>query len=317
MWVIYCSQQLDGIAAAAIILRYARLKNTKCRIAGFLEYVKIEEKFQEIQKHKNDLIFILDFSPEQIHNFEDKLKKISQNNKIAYWNCHHPYNAKTVNIMMKYVHSIDFSGAMKKTGKKEQKLCSADMACNKFLPRDNTAQKLRHLAHDIEFWINSDVTAIKLADLIQSGFDKKELAQIFSRGVFWSERFEKIREQYLDKKTTALNNLMKKIIIIKYLNIRFGFALAPIILSSADAGQKMLDSHSGIDAAAVLFRNGKISFRKRNNTPVDLSKIAELFDGGGHHYASGGKINKKISSGNLEKVIFQIDRTLKNFFLNS
>ena len=38
MYVIYCSEQLDGIAAAAIISRYARLRNSECKIGGFLTY---------------------------------------------------------------------------------------------------------------------------------------------------------------------------------------------------------------------------------------------------------------------------------------
>ncbi len=315
MFVIYCSEQLDGIAAAAILFRYARLKNANFRMGGFLNYTNIEETFEEMTKLKGALIFILDFSPEQITDLNEKLKKISKNNKIAYWNCHHPYDAITITTMMQHVHSLDFSGALKNSTKKETKQCSADMTCNKFLPTDSVAIKLKTLAHDIEFWIRKNQTAVKLADLIQSGFDKKELVDILSRGVFWSERFEKIKEEYLQKKTKALQDLMKNLVIKKYVDLRFGFVLASTILSSADAGQKMLDSHTAMDVAVILFRNGKISFRRRDDIDVDLSKISELFDGGGHPYAAGGKIQKNISSENLEKIIFVIDRKLKDFFL--
>ncbi len=316
MWIIYCSEQLDGIAAAAILFRYARLRKAKIRLGGFLNYQNIEEKFPEMSNLKGDLIFILDFPPEQIQNLEEKFKQISRNNKIAYWNCHHPYDANTISIMMKHIHSLDFSGTLKNSTKKESKLCSAELACNKFLPKDPVAIELKTLAHDIEFWIRQNQTAIKLADLIQSGFSKKELADILSRGVVWSERFEKIRKEYLQKKTKASEDLMKKLVIKKYVDLRLGFALSSSILSSADAGQKMLDSHSAIDISVIFFRNGKISFRRKDNVDIDLSKIAQLFDGGGHPYAAGGKIQKNISSENLDKIIFLIDRQLKNFFLD-
>jgi len=315
MFTIYCSDQLDGIAAAAILIRYSRLKKAKCRIGGFLKYTNIDEKFQEMTQLKGNILFILDFSPEQIKELEIKLKTISQNNKIAYWNCHHPYDAETITIMMKYIHSLDFSGTLKNSQKKELRQCSADMICNKFLQHDKVAQELKNLAHDIEFWIRQNQTALKLADLIQSGFDKKELTEILSKGVFWSERFEKIRREYLEKKTKALQKIMKNIIIKKYVNLRFGFSLSSSILSSADAGQKMLDSHSAIDVSVILYRNGKISFRRRDNIDLDLSKISKLFSGGGHSYAAGGKLMKNISTENKEKIIFEIDQTLKNFFL--
>ncbi|MBN1645140.1 hypothetical protein JW851_03835 [Candidatus Woesearchaeota archaeon] len=304
MWTIYCSEQLDGVAAAAILFRYARLKKAKIRIGGFLNYSSIEERFQEISRLKGELIFILDFPPEQISDIEEKFKQISKNNKLVYWNCHHPYDAKTVSTMMKYIHSLDFSGTLKNSNKKESKLCSADLTCNKFLPCDSVAVKLKTLAHDIEFWVRQNQTAIKLADLIQSGFDKKELIDILSRGVFWSERFQKAREDYLKKKTKSLNDLMKNLIIKKYVDLRFGFALSSSILSSADAGQKMLDSHSAIDVSVILFRNGKISFRRKDNIDIDLSKIAQLFDGGGHPYAAGGQNTKKYFFRKPQKNLF-------------
>lgn len=316
MWVVYCSEQLDGIAAAAILFRYARLKKTSCRIGGFLNYTNIDEKFEEMANLKGALIFILDFSPDQIKELDEKLKEISRQNKMAYWNCHHPYDATTISTMMKYIHSLDFSGTLKNTKKQELRLCSADLTCNKFLQNDKVAITLKTLAHDIEFWMRENENAIKLADLIQAGFDKRQLVEILSRGVAWSERFEKIRREYLQKKEKALNDLMKNLAIKKYVDLRFGFALSSSILSSADAGQKMLDSHSAVDVAVILFRNGKISFRRRDDMDIDLSKVAELFGGGGHPYASGGKIQKNVSSENLDKIIFFLDRTLKDFFLD-
>jgi oligoribonuclease NrnB/cAMP/cGMP phosphodiesterase (DHH superfamily) len=317
MLVIYCSEQLDGMAAAAILLRYARLKNSKMRIGGFLNYTQIEERFQEMEKLKGDLLFILDFSPEQIINLDEKLCRISQNNKIAYWNCHHPYDEKTIGIMMKHVHSLDFSGALKNAAKKESRLCSAEMTCHKFLPNDSLAIELGRIAHDLEFWLRQNEISLKLADLIQSGCDKKQIIEALSKGAFWSDYTEKIRQAYLEKKTKVLNDLMKNLIIRKYVNLNFGFALVSSIISSADAGQKMLDSHSTIDVAAIMFRDGKISFRRREGTDIDLSKIAEIFSGGGHPYAAGGKTDaKNVSLENFEKTIFSIDQKLKDFFIN-
>lgn len=317
MYVIYCSEQLDGIAAAAIVLRYARLRNSACRIGGFLNYQNIEEKFKEISELKGNLIFVLDFPPDQIEHFERKLKDISKHNKIVYWNSHHPYAADVVELMKKYVHTVDFSGKLKNSAKQEQMLCSADLVAKKFLPMDSVALHLKLIARDIEFWIKKDERAVKLADVISSGANRKEIIENLSRGVLWSEKLEKIRTEYLDKKQKAFMQLMGKLQIKKYLDKRFGFSLASNILSSADAGDKILQTHAAVDVSVVFYRNRRISFRRRDGCKIDLSKMARLFGGGGHAYASGGQIKsfKNISYDNFDKVLFFVDRTLKNFFL--
>jgi len=291
MYVIYCSEQLDGLSAAAIVLRYARLRNSSCRVGGFLNYTNTEEKFQEMAALKGNLIFVLDFPPDQIKNFEQKLKEISKHNKIVYWNSHHPYTAEMLELMKKYVHTIDFSGKLKNSAKTEQMLCSADLVAKKFLPVDSVALNLKQLARDI--------------------IDRKRLESE-------KEKFEKQRTEYIDKKQKAFMQLISKLQIKKYVNHKFGFSLASNVLSSADAGDKILNTHQSVDVSVVLYRNGRISFRRRDGTNIDLSKIAELFDGGGHAYASGGRTStfKNISYENLDKVFFHIDRTLKNYFLH-
>jgi oligoribonuclease NrnB/cAMP/cGMP phosphodiesterase (DHH superfamily) len=318
MYGIYCSEQLDGISAAAIVFRYARLRNSNCRICGFLNYTNIEERFKEMASLKGMLLFILDFPPDQIENFEQKLKEISKHNKIVYWNSHHPYTAEMTDLMRKYVHTVDFSGKLKNTSKQEQMLCSADLVAKKFLPMDSVALNLRQIARDIEFWIKKDERAIKLADLISAGINKKELISNLSRGVLWSEKLEKVRTEYLEKKQKAFIQLMSKLQIKTYLDKKFGFSIASNVLSTADAGDKILQSHQAVDVSVILYRTGRISFRRRDSCKIDLSKIAQLFDGGGHAYASGGKITafKSVSYDNFDKVLFHVDRTLKNFFLS-
>ncbi|MBW2973182.1 hypothetical protein KY346_02190 [Candidatus Woesearchaeota archaeon] len=317
MYVIYCSEQLDGISAAAIVLRYARLRNSECRVGGFLNYLNIEEKFKEMAELKGNLIFILDFPPDQIERFEQKLKAISKHNKIVYWNSHHPYTADVLELMKRYVHTVDFSGKLKNSKQQEQMLCSADLVAKKFMPMDSVALHLKTIARDIEFWIKKDERAVKLADLITSGTNLKELISNLSRGVLWSEKFEKIRDEYLQKKQKAFMQLIGKLQIKQYLDKKFGFSIASNVLSSADAGDKILKTHQAVDVSVIFYRNGRISFRRRDGCKIDLSKIARLFDGGGHAYASGGRIKqfKNISYENFDKVLFFADRKLKNFFL--
>ena len=221
MYVVFCSEQLDGLASASIIFRLARLRSTNCKIGGFINYNTINEDFNELLKLKGDLIFILDISPEQIINLGEKLLQISKSNKIVYWNSHHKFNSKTREIIKKYTNEVDFSGGLLNYNMEKEKICSAELTCKRFIPNDFIAKQLAYIAHDIEFWVKKDERSTKLTDLINSGFDKKELVEIISRGVFWSSRFDIIRNAYLEKKQRALMDLNVNIKIKNYLRYRF------------------------------------------------------------------------------------------------
>lgn len=316
MYAILCSAQLDGIAAAAILFRAARLRKIEPKIAALLTHDNASEVFSEITAQKGQLFFILDLLPNNLSSLAPVFEKLTKNNRIAYWNSHHPYDSKTSELLKKFAHTVDLSGPIHYGAVPKEKLCSAELVQKRFLPNDEIAKTLAKLAHDIEFWERKDERAQKLADLLAAGFDAKELAEILSRGVFWSTRFDKIREEYSVKREKALAELMKKAIIRKYLNYNFAFTIAPSILTTADAGQKILDSHSGVDISFVLYRNGKISLRKRNDCDLNLAKIAEIFDGGGHSYAAGAKLSTNITNDTFEKTLFLIDRSLKDFFFS-
>ncbi len=318
MQVIYCSQQLDGISSAAIICRYARLRKAEAKITGFLNYATINDDFDQIKEQSNNIIYILDISPEQILNIDEKLQNISRKNKIFYWNCHHPYNARTLEAIRKHTTITDFSGKLIHQEANKQEICSAEMTCTRFLPNDKISQELKNIAKDIEFWQKKDERSAKLTDLINSGFDKKELIEILSRGVFWSSRFDKIREEYLEKRQKAFMELVATTKITKYVDKTFAFSLAPNILSTADAGERILNQFKDVDVSLIIYRNSKISLRKKNNCEINLLNIAKLFDGGGHNYAAGGIIKefKNCTHENFNIIVSHIDRKLKNYFLN-
>ncbi len=316
MFDIYCSEQLDGLGASAVIFRLARLKKMPCRIAGFLTFTTANDQFSKMAEGHGKVIFILDFPPDELTQLEQKLKHITEKNRIAYWNSHHPYDSKTLELIKKYATTVEFSGKLKRSAHKEKRLCSADLVCNRFLPHDRIAHELKQLAHDQEFWIRSDERAQKLTDLINSGFDKKELVEIISRGVFWSSRFEKIHAEYLQKRERALRELSLRLQQVTYLTYTFGFALCDSVVSTADAGHAILNNNETVAVSVVLYRNGRISFRRRDGCDLDLSELAALFKGGGHAYAAGGTVDMKhITHENFAAVVKMIDRILKNFFL--
>lgn len=317
MHVVYCSQQLDGLAAAAILFRAARLRGHDVRLGGLLTFENSEEQFGAMGSLTGDLIFIVDFLPDNIPALGKKLDAITVRNRIAYWNSHHPHDAQTAEILKRHAHTIDLAGPLHYAPVPKEKLCAAELAQQRFLPNDNVAKELARLAHDIEFWERTDKGSMQLSDLIASGFEPKELIDALSKGVFWSDRFEQVRKEYLLKKEHALKDILAHLAVKNIAGFGFGFTLAPSLLQTADAGQHILDSHAGVDVSAVLYRNGRISFRRRDACQLNLAEIAKLFGGGGHTYAAGARLaqHQSVTRENFDSVLFALDQQLKAHLL--
>ena len=295
---IYCSETLDGVAGAAIMLRHANLMNLPAHFGGFLHPSDLAVELDDLSKEENKLLFVVDVSvlPEHISQIE----RISQKNKIVYWNTP---DASSVVV-----------GAKIFDGVKEGK-CASELAYERFLPRDSLARELAQMAHQIKFWQLSDERAMKLSDLIAAQYDPFDLLQSLAKGVFWNEKFEKFHNDYEKKKSAALDELLRSLVIKIYLNYRFGFTLAPSLLSSADACQRVLDGHAGVDVSVVLFRDARIAFRRREGVVLDVSDVASVFGGGGRPFASGGKLPMVVTKDSYDDVLFHVDQVLKNFFV--
>jgi len=195
------------------------------------------------------------------------------------------------------------------------KKSAAEVTFEKLLPNDRIAKEIAKIARDIKFWERKDERAEKLNTLLSSGYDKKQMIETIAKGSLWNETFEQKINEYKLKRDEALKEMMKTIKIKKYLTTPFGFFLANNLLSSADAGHYSLAKHEGIEVSAIIFRNGKISFRRRENCKIDLSALAKLFKGGGHPYAAGGDLGKTATQKNYDEIIFRINQVLQKFFI--
>lgn len=295
---VYCSETLDGLVGAAIVLRHAMMMKLPSVFGGFLHPSDLSSELDDLASEEGGLLFVVDVCvlPEHVSQIERLMKK----NKLVYWNS--PDEKSVV------VPSRIFDGF------RENK-CASELAFERFLPHDAVARELAIMAHQVKFWKLNDERAMKLSALLSAGFDPFELLKSLSKGIFWKDSFEKFYVDFEKKKLECFEEMMRSLLIRMYVSVRFGFVICPLILSSADACQKVLDSHAGVDVAVVFFRDSKIAFRKRDGVDVDLSLVAQLFGGGGKHFASGAKVPFVVTKDSYESVVFYIDQALRNYFL--
>lgn len=282
MAIVYCSEKLDGVAAAAIITRHALLRRAKTRFGGYLRHNTLTQQLKELPPEP---AFIVGITPNK------KDKELIKTKNIIYWSTH-DQDAADIDVKI--------------YDRAESRKCSAEMTKERFLPQDSIAIKLAELAHETIFWDKSEESE-RLSDLIASGYNPTEIINSLARGVMWSPRFEQERKTYLQQKQEAYQKMLNSLTIKRYLRHTFGYAKASKKLSSADACQRVLDVHKGIDVSVAIYRDGTFFFRKRNEVNLDMKQIAEFFDGGGREYASGAHTRQT----DFESIMQTIDAKLK------
>jgi len=295
---IYCSERLDGIASAAIILRHALLAKLPAQFGGMLHPENIEEELEALSKLQGKLIFLLDLplSPAQAMVLEETQGR----NKLVYWTTSDPGST------IPPARLIDPA---------KENECCARAAQTRFLPNDPIARQLAQMAHAVKFW-EDDGQGRKLAELAAAGYPLQDLIEQLSRGVFWNDRFDSFYHKYEEKKKGACEEMMRSLVLKKYLNVNIGFAFCPVSIATAEAGECVLKSHSGVDIAAVLYRDGRFVLRRRDSCNVDVCELAAIFGGGGKVHASGGHIAGMINKDNLPEIVFQFDSAFKNYFVS-
>ena len=305
--VVFSSDSVDGICAAACIMRGLRLKNLPCKFGGMLSTEKRDAQLQHIIDQNNVALFLADYPPDAIPDVSAFLRQLAGKVSIAYWSFCQVQKPETLSLLSGSVKHIDYAST--------NNVSSTELAAFRFLPGDMVGKQLTAFAADIKFWLRQDERATKLADLLMSGFDPKEIVDALSRGVMWDDTFERARTEYLEKKTKAFEDLMKRLTIKDYLKYRLGFALSPTLLSTADACQYILDKHTGVDVSVAIYKSGKIAFRRRDSCDMDVKKLAHQFNGGGQTFAAGGSVGMDVSAEHWDEVLFQVDRKLKDYFL--
>jgi len=295
---IYCSEKLDGVAAAAIVMRHAILSKLPAHFGGFLHPDALSAELEDMAREEHKLIFVLDMAvmPEHL----PLLEQIGAKNKLVYWNTH---DAESVVPPSKI-----FDRAL-------DNRCASELVQQRFLQNDIIARKLAELAHEVKFWQIRDERAAKLSDLIAAQYSPVELIDSLARGVLWNVQFEEFHKSYAERKQAAFDELIGSLLIKSYVTHQFGFALSPSILTTADACQKVLDGHAGIDVAIVVYRDGRMGFRRRDDGEVDVKELAKLFNGGGRPFAAGARLNVQVSKENFQEVLFHIDQAFRNFFV--
>jgi oligoribonuclease NrnB/cAMP/cGMP phosphodiesterase (DHH superfamily) len=295
--IIAHNRDVDGLACHGIMHRYASLNHLSIEHL-FTDYDNMMNVLLSVSGAAGKEIIIADLGyNDAILDILGELKKISQNNRVR-WFDHHDWKGADELLNLPIDFSID------------QTLCASELVQQSYMPLDEIAIKIASIAHNTDYMLKDDL-AWRLYDVVSSGYNKSELVKSLARGDFWNPAFETRYHDYQKTKAKAFTYLEERSrdYTIAGLTVIIGFSSKD--LSSTLAANHLLKKKG--DIAVCLWENGKLSFR-RNNDKIDLGKLARHFHGGGHTYAAGGFYPSPVNESNylttFEGLVKKLDALL-------
>lgn len=306
-------KDVDGLASAAIVWRYAKAKDLDFK-AILTDYGSFEQVFSAMAKQRDTLIIITDLGMDDtIIDIVQKglTKAISQGCRIV-WLDHHQWSDNAIKMIL--------SLGNKPVLKVNHEFCAAEITHKVLLPRDDVSAELAKIAHDTDFNLREIEAATALTDAVSvirfGAIDKKEdvtdslhpvlskLAESGMSGVWdndahrfkdslLNKRVEHYRKEKTKKMRKALAGHSDQIIhgkLVRVVEIPSGLTSTDIgTFASNQENLNSIDPELKVaDLLLSLSQGGMLGFR-RGRDGVLCNAAAKMFNGGGHPYAAGGE----------------------------
>lgn len=299
------AQDMDGIASAAIMSRYLESQDKEVEV-DFINYGTVKEDVERMKELEDTDIYVLDFHFDDLDTFKDLDEVLERGNKVAYWGDHHPLTPELKTVHERYAALTDLISPSDR--------CAAEIAKDRFAPTDPISQQIARYAHDQDFYEKEIETANKISDLISSGYDKKDLVSLMKSGDTWNDELEETWQKYDVKRQEAYRTMDETVKVFTYGDLKCAVALKEPFLSGSDAANHLRDTYNP-DVIAVMSPSGVMSFRRADDCTVDLGEIAQMFNGGGHAYAAGGRLDHRVETDEAyARAIETIDGRLTEYF---
>ena len=292
MRVIICTHEadIDGMYSASVaLMRYPRAKVSFYNY-GLDNFKKMFDYLKYESKTKDGLAIISDLgiNDDTVSNLcVESIQYLKKRQWAVIWFDHHPWHRKSLISIRKLVKLFHDS-----SGKK----CATELMYEKLMYKNKNAEQLKSIAHSSDFMSNIKNHDSRLSELIHfyknsanSKQNLESLVQKASKGILWDSDMQKDYTKFIKISDFQKKESLKTLTIKKILSLNVAFAFTyPYVQTSLFSHE--LFSNMKVDLAMLFNRRGKVSIRRDTNR-ISCNKIASyLVEGGGHDFASGGKL---------------------------
>ncbi|MEM0112376.1 MAG: DHHA1 domain-containing protein [Fervidicoccaceae archaeon] len=288
--IIYTHGDLDGIASAGIYLHLLKKISPNAEISvNFVEPSSLGSALTSALPSNSEELRIaimdLGLNASTIETVVGTLRKLKGRAKME-WFDHHVWNESEIS-------SIAATGVSLYI---DRDTCAAgSVARHAFggLEEGDGMWLLVNAVCAADLWLWSD----PLSPLYYRAFGKREksmkreMLELFSRGIIWSDDLNESVVEYIDLELKGYERGLKRAKIYDLGKIKASVAIKPKGPPNSSLLASLLMSRLETEIAAVVREDGALSLRSRE---YDVNTIARCLGGGGHRMASGAMLDISI-----------------------
>jgi len=296
----------DGVASAALVVRYSSILNNFPSVVSLKDYGDkekvVESKFLDLS---NCSFFISDLSTnvKDIDEIVSKIRVLKEKQNKVFWIDHHQTTEEIINKLGNVLDGVYIrSGSITATEITYEVLYRQNGI------EDEYARRLANLAHQTDMWKFEEKISFDLVELVSYlnylDYDSS-LRPWLTSFVFYlagktrninledplNEEYRKMLDSFRLKKDEALQIVENSLYNFEVNGIKFSVAWSPRILYSSIAADYLMKKYDS-DVYIIVKEDGNASVRRKNER-IDCSEVAKIFNGGGHVFASGMSISKE------------------------
>ena len=308
--IISHKADLDGVASAALMIKKFK-KNGEPFMVYMRDYEDESEVIpSELLKIRECRVYISDISI-MLKGFDEILSKISRIDGKVLWTDHHEYRT-------------EYSQRLKELGVDllidPQSPAAAILVAQRYSLDDVQSKRIVDMATQSDSWKIREERIMDIVNIIDyyNYLEKKtERSRLVSLSYILAQNdpdkvptddLMAVLERYKKVKGKAIEKVLSSSTERMISGLKFYFALSPSIISGTQATDALIKSFKA-DVYVVIKEDGGVSFR-RGRDDIDLSKMAELFGGGGHAYAAGASVGDRVDENRFEQLIIEMGRKI-------
>ncbi|HOQ15652.1 MAG TPA: DHHA1 domain-containing protein [Candidatus Paceibacterota bacterium] len=259
--IFYHQNCLDGFFSAWV--SWKKFKN-KAKYSGF--NYQNNDSFKKI---KNKTVYFIDCSPS-----EEMLKKLKKENNRLILIDHHLSSEKNLPLFNQYLYNLKHSGCV--------------LSYFYFFPqKKKQLPKILKYIEDIDLWRfklkNSREICSALEVYGSLNFQKASILAKTIEGPKKRKEFIKKGKAIEEYKNQLVKNLQEKAFLVKFEGFEVLALNSPVLIS--EAGNHLANLKPPFSLIFSYHPNG-VRVSLRGNGKIDVSKIAEKYNGGGHFSAA-------------------------------
>ncbi len=300
------STDMDGMSSAALLVHNYRIPLKNIMFISYDEK-RFDYTIKKIgnMRAKSDVFIFSDYmaNKRQANAIKRVVMRLKKDSNIVIWLDHHPWSDETFRLISKYCDII-IAG-------ENRYMCGAQIVYDVLCEKDRYGDSITKLAHTADFgltsktnetWLRRIASAVRysnnIEDIEKADMSLRRVVKAVSMKDTKNNYVKKIADRFVSQSRKGTKRLLSNLATINVNGVKImaGFGKK---LQTQEVCTKILKRFKADIAIYIDVNERRVHMRSKGR--IYCSRLAVLYGGGGHPYASGYLFSKSDMRDNSRK----------------